>query len=178
MNEQDWLAANWEGCVASLVAVLHGRGLSAQQAAYLACDAVSFAVQRLLETQRVFESDQYRRNWVLRVAHNEALGTLRTETRHRRALRRQYAEGGGEPVLAPEPSPLQPILDLMPDALATLPEEDRRLIEAHSLEGYTLQDLVDEFGLGSVPTAHRRIRAILQQLRAFLEATGTVPAGW
>jgi DNA-directed RNA polymerase specialized sigma24 family protein len=178
MNEEDWLAANWEGCVASLIAVLHRRGLSAKQAADLACDAVSFAGQRLLEVRPVVESERHRRNWVLRVALNYAIDVRRTETRRRWALRRQFAEGGGEAALAPEPSPLQPFLDLMRGALARLPEEEQRLIEARFGEGASLQELVDEFGLGSVPTAHRRIRAILQRLRAIMEVGGAVPDGW
>jgi RNA polymerase sigma factor (sigma-70 family) len=178
MSEQDWLAANWEACVAYLIAVRHRRGLSPQQAADLACDAVSFAGQQLLAKQPELESERHRRNWILRVAVNYAIDVRRTENRRRRALRRQYAEVGGEVALATEPSPLQPFLDLMRDALATLPEEERRLIEARFGEEASLQELVDEFGRGSVATAHRRIRGILGRLRATMEAADAVPDGW
>lgn len=151
-----------------VVAGLSGRGLSWAALQDLAAEALSFAVLRALETTPTLCSPEHERNWLARVAINHALDILVSEGRRRRLQERLHKRRRVE--AAAPPSALHPFLELMPDALAELPPEDRRLIERRFFDGASLSELASEFDLGSVPTVHRRIKAILKRLRDIMES--------
>jgi len=115
--------------------------------------------------------------WLVRIARNGAIDRIRA---------RRVRVAAGKPALDESMadraasatdirSPEAVVLDAerrgtVIDALALLPAEQRRLIEAAFFEGYTHQELAARFGvpLGTVKT---RIRNGLVSLRVRLEQT-------
>jgi DNA-directed RNA polymerase specialized sigma24 family protein len=124
-----------------------------------------------------FSSEKKKRLLVMVQDRGQVAGQYLADQHHTETLRREKVEqlhGQGTPA----PSPLQPFLDGMRDALAQLPEEDRRLLERHCADGVSLREPVDEFGLGNMSAAWKRKERILQRLRAIMQECGEVPPGW
>jgi len=114
--------------------------------------------------------------WIVRVARNRALDRLRA--RKVRALVDAPAPATETAVVEPAPdtaiqSPEAAVLEAerrrrLTDALAGLPVEQRRLIEAAFFEGYTHTELSQRFGL-PLGTVKTRIRAGMIAMRQGLE---------
>jgi RNA polymerase sigma-70 factor, ECF subfamily len=112
--------------------------------------------------------------WMVRVARNRAIDRVRA----RRV--RATVDAPGIDVTAVEPapdttiqSPEAAVLEAerrlrLSDALAVLPLEQRRLIEAAFFEGYTHTQLAQRFGL-PLGTVKTRIRAGMRAMRLGLE---------
>jgi len=82
----------------------------------------------------------------------------------RLSAERRRADGGAilEDLPAPAASPEQAAVDrdelrIVATALAELPERTRRVFEMHRLEGRTLQDIADTFGI-SLTLTHQLVR--------------------
>jgi RNA polymerase sigma-70 factor, ECF subfamily len=114
--------------------------------------------------------------WIVRVARNRALDRLRA--RRVRAAVDAPAPATETPAAEPAPdtaiqSPEAAVLEAerrlrLADALAGLPVEQRRLIEAAFFEGYTHTELAERFGL-PLGTVKTRIRAGMIAMRQGLE---------
>ena len=114
-------------------------------------------------------------SWLVRLAHNRAIDRLRA---------RRIRDVAGSPALdeaVADPAssvsdirtPEADVLDAerrgtVRDALAGLPAEQRRLIEAAFFEGYTHSELAKHFGL-PLGTVKTRIRAGMIAMRQRLE---------
>ena len=113
--------------------------------------------------------------WLVRLARNRAIDRLRA---------RRIRDAGGRPALDESVADRQrPGTDIQPqeagvldaerrgtvmDALATLPADQRCLIEAAFFEGYTHSELAKRFGL-PLGTVKTRIRAGMIAMRQRLE---------
>ena len=95
--------------------------------------------------------------WLVRIARNRAIDRLR-------AARRAGVE-------VPEPSFRPPVVEMnesVRGALASLPDEQRTLIEAAFWDGYTHSELAERFGL-PLGTVKTRIRTGMIAMRERLE---------
>jgi len=114
--------------------------------------------------------------WLARISRNRAIDRLRA-----RAVRADLSVATSDPAL---PSPdLTPSSDpeglavtseqrrAIAAALATLPDNQRALIESAFFEGYTQSELAERFDL-PLGTVKTRIRAGMQTLKRALEASG------
>jgi RNA polymerase sigma-70 factor (ECF subfamily) len=111
--------------------------------------------------------------WIVRLARNFAIDRLRAR-RSRAAIDAPAPEGhvAEAPALDIQ-SPEALVLDAerrhaLTDALAGLPDEQRRLIEAAFFEGYTHSELARHFGL-PLGTVKTRIRTGMMAMRQRLE---------
>jgi len=114
--------------------------------------------------------------WIVRVARNRALDRLRA----RKVRASVDAPAPATETVAVEPAPDTAIQNpeaavleaerrlRLTDALAGLPVEQRRLIEAAFFEGYTHTELAQRFGL-PLGTVKTRIRAGMIAMRQGLE---------
>jgi RNA polymerase sigma-70 factor (ECF subfamily) len=111
--------------------------------------------------------------WIVRVARNRAIDRVRA----RKVRASVDAPGVDAAAVEPPPAPIQSpeaaVLEAerrlrLSDALAGLPPEQRRLIEAAFFEGYTHTQLAERFGL-PLGTVKTRIRAGLIAMRQGLE---------
>ena len=114
--------------------------------------------------------------WIVRVARNRALDRLRA----RKVRASVDAPAPATDTVAVEPAPDTAIQNpeaavleaerhlRLTDALAGLPVEQRRLIEAAFFEGYTHTELAQRFGL-PLGTVKTRIRAGMIAMRQGLE---------
>jgi RNA polymerase sigma factor (sigma-70 family) len=83
--------------------------------------------------------------WLLRVAHNVCITRLRSSGRRARLEWIQDREVLEETVAAPERTADE--LILLPEALATLPEQQRRAILLREWQGLSYREVADELGL-------------------------------
>jgi RNA polymerase sigma-70 factor (ECF subfamily) len=118
--------------------------------------------------------------WLFRIARNLAIDSYRSQR-----LRLQALEGLAEadPVIEPLPDPhadvvnqAQYSLDFQQvrSALATLPAEQRQVIEMAYFQGMTRQEIADATG-EALGTIHTRARLGLQKLHRALEAAVQLP---
>ena len=113
--------------------------------------------------------------WIVRVARNCAIDRLRAR-RARAAVNAPAIDLAAVEVAAPTtgiPTPEAAVLEAerrerLTDALAGLPAEQRRLIEAAFFEGYTHSELAQRYGL-PLGTVKTRIRAGMLAMRKRLE---------
>ena len=124
-----------------------------------------------METGTTFESVEHCQNWLNQVAIRQASEGARTDIRHNEILQESAEQrtARGE-----ERHRLAPYVEDMLHRLPELPEEERALIERYYLDEIPLRILVEEFKLGSIPTAWRRLQEILAKLKEMLEP----PDGW
>ena len=111
--------------------------------------------------------------WIVRVARNRARPPAGAEGPRRRGRPGARPVGGragaGPHIQSPEAAVLASERRLrLTDALAGLPPEQRRLIEAAFFEGYTHTQLAERFGL-PLGTVKTRIRAGMIAMRQGLE---------
>jgi len=120
------------------------------------------------------------KNWILRIAHNMALNTLRSQASRsrRQQLPIEAAENTAstEPLLSEMMSVTEEVAHLNV-ALATLPVEQRDLITLAFIQGLSHSEIAEQTAipLGTVKT---RIRSGLMQLRSQLRhfaADHTIP---
>jgi RNA polymerase sigma factor (sigma-70 family) len=83
--------------------------------------------------------------WLLRVAHNVCITRLRSSGRRARLEWVQDSEVLEETVAAPERTAVE--LIGLPEALATLPEQQRRAILLREWQGLSYREVADELGL-------------------------------
>lgn len=93
----------------------------------------------------------------------------------RLSAERRRGDGGAilEDVPAPTASPEQAVVDrdelrVVAAALAELPERTRRIFELHRLEGRTLQDIADTFGI-SLTLTHQLVRKAISHCASRLD---------
>ena len=142
-------------------AVMAARRITASRAA--AEDAASEALAKAyLHWPRV-RALPYREAWVLRVTINEAVGTIRKESRRERILRRQPA-----PRVAAGPSVAPP--DLL-DHLNRLPRRQREVITLRFYADLSSDEVASALGLsaGSVKAhQHRALETLRRRVDADL----------
>lgn len=117
--------------------------------------------------------------WVLSIARNRALDLLRRRRRWWRKLERveEERETGGVEILDPQESgeaavPGWPVHRAVHQALAGLPEEQRRMVELSYFEGLSHAEIARRTGapLGTVKTRLRLARQKLEDaLRGFAD---------
>lgn len=132
---------------------------------------------RLWNTPERFDPDRGTlRSFLLAQAHGRAVDVLRSEgSRRRREERdaRETAEGGYD--IEHEVWDLA-VADQVKQAVATLPEEERRAIELAYFGGRTYREVAVTLGTPE-GTVKSRIRAGLKRMRAALDDVG-VGAAW
>jgi RNA polymerase sigma factor (sigma-70 family) len=140
-------------------AVAAARRITGRQAA--AEDAASEALAKAYLHWPKVRGLPYREAWVLRVTINEAVGTIRKESRRERILRRQPA-----PRTAMGPDEAGP--DLL-DHLAGLPRRQREVVTLRFYADLSIEEVAAALGLsaGSVKTHQHRA---LQALRGRVDA--------
>jgi RNA polymerase sigma-70 factor (ECF subfamily) len=110
------------------------------------------------------------RSWLLGIVHNRAIDTIRRASVHDR--RRASDEGLEERLAAPERTDTEVIRRMdavqVRAALATLPDEQVRVIELAYFGGFTHTEIAEMLGL-PLGTAKARMRLGLQKLRGGLE---------
>src|SRR5262245_31839759 len=112
--------------------------------------------------------------WLVRIARNYAIDRLRARRTRGAAATSTLNESTADSLPAIDIcSPETVVLDaerrgMVRDALADLPAEQRRLIEAAFFEGYTHSELADRFGL-PLGTVKTRIRTGMLAIRQRLE---------
>lgn len=120
--------------------------------------------------------------WMLSIARNRALDTLRRRRRWwRKAARWEQAYAAELRAPAPEPAPHEAAVQGWPlhrqvhAALATLPEEQRRVVLLAYFEGLTHSEIARRTGqpLGTVKTrlriAQQKLAEALQHLKDWME---------
>jgi len=120
--------------------------------------------------------------WMLSIARNRALDTLRRRRRWwRKAARWEQAHAAELRESAPEPAPHEAAVQGWPlhrqvhAALATLPEEQRRVVLLAYFEGLTHSEIARRTGqpLGTVKTrlriAQQKLAEALQHLKDWME---------
>lgn len=113
--------------------------------------------------------------WLLMIVRSRALDRLRARRRRTRTLElaaSEHEEGIAIPLAAAEPAPdrgaeLRELRTVVADALATLPESQRRVVELAYFGGLTQSEIADALDepLGTVKT---RTRAAMEKLRGAL----------
>jgi RNA polymerase sigma-70 factor, ECF subfamily len=117
------------------------------------------------------------RTWVLGIAHNRAIDSLRRSGAHER--RRVSDEGVEEMLEAPERTEAQAIESAnsreIREALTELPGEQRRVIELAYFGGFTHVEIASMLG-APVGTVKGRMRLGLQKLRSQMQGAETLGA--
>lgn len=124
---------------------------------------------------RVWEcAGQYRpgtdaRAWILKIAKNLALGTLRRQKRAGIVPLEAVAE-------ATEPDPITPLLDrlLLDKLLSTLDEAERQIVLLHATAGYTHQEIAAILGRPAATVRWKYSQAIHKLSE---QAEGASPLG-
>jgi RNA polymerase sigma-70 factor (ECF subfamily) len=119
--------------------------------------------------------------WLTRVARNLAIDSLRSKHGQRRKveddLERHTHLPSDDRHASPEEATTQAQhRQTLNDALATLPEEQRILIEYAYYQGYTQSQLAEYFQL-PLGTVKTRIRTGMMRLRDHLHQLGIAPQG-
>lgn len=114
-------------------------------------------------------------SWLVMIARSRAMDRGRAEQSYARAMDGLEARPLEQPLgTQVEPADLHAELEerrtRVMAALATLPPEQRSLVEAAFLDGRTHRELADESGL-ALGTVKSRIRAALQKLESHLRPT-------
>jgi RNA polymerase sigma-70 factor, ECF subfamily len=112
-------------------------------------------------------------SWLVRLARNRAIDRLRARRVREAASGPSLDESAAEPVGTAIRSPEAIVVDderrgKVIDALASIPPEQRHLIEAAFFEGYTHSELAKRFGL-PLGTVKTRIRTGMIAMRERLE---------
>jgi RNA polymerase sigma-70 factor, ECF subfamily len=117
--------------------------------------------------------------WLVRISRNRAIDRLRARTVragiHVPELDRP--EQAADPALDADPERFAASTEerrVIADAVATLPQEQRVLIECAFYEGYTQSELAERFDL-PLGTVKTRIRTGMQSLRRALASLGGEP---
>lgn len=108
--------------------------------------------------------------WIYRIARNHALNRIKYLERRGRAVKRSLDEMGEERLASPRLGPDAEIegrqtSQLVRDAIARLPEQQRSVLVLRDLEGLAYEDITDITGLalGTVKSRIHRARAALAE---------------
>jgi RNA polymerase sigma-70 factor (ECF subfamily) len=124
-------------------------------------DLVQETYLRALVARQRYRSGSNAGAWLHRIMVNAALSEHRRSSRERR-LAARYAV---EPPPSSETSEPMPGLELLDDALATLPEHERSVVELTELRGLRYRDAARELNcpIGTVMSRLHRARAHLRK---------------
>jgi RNA polymerase sigma-70 factor (ECF subfamily) len=124
-------------------------------------DLVQETYLRALVARQRYRSGSNAGAWLHRIMVNAALSEHRRSSRERRMAAR-YAV---EPLPASESSEPMPGLELLDDALATLPDHERTVVELTELRGLRYRDAARELNcpIGTVMSRLHRARAHLRK---------------
>jgi RNA polymerase sigma factor (sigma-70 family) len=162
----------------ALVLFYVNRGEAPERARDLAEDAIQEALSRVLTRElRSYVDYKHFRNAIIVTAKNHAI------SKHRKQRRERPLPDEGDCLAAPEEG-LGQRSELVRQCLDQFPEAERRLLELHYYEEYTLDQLADLLLPADGRTANarrlemwRRLRGVLRQFRELLLANGLVLAG-
>jgi len=143
-----------------------------------ALDAVQEAFVKALTHLDSFRGQSSFKTWLLRVVSNAALDLGRQRCRRETlSLPGNASDGDGGPAIADDPTRRLDRADLrrmLDEALATLPEAQRRTFVLHADAGLSYREVADTLGI-SIGTVMSRLYYARQKLRAFLaERTGNL----
>jgi RNA polymerase sigma-70 factor (ECF subfamily) len=140
-----------------------------------ALDAVQEGFVKALTHLNSFRGQSSFKTWLLRVVSNAALDLGRQRGRRETVSLSGGNGDGGGPVVPGDPARRLERADLrrlLDEALAALPEAQRRTFVLHADAGLSYREVADVLGI-SIGTVMSRLYYARQRLRAFLaESTG------
>jgi RNA polymerase sigma-70 factor (ECF subfamily) len=139
-----------------LLVVTHGNQQEAQ-------DALQQTFVRVIRYIRVFESEDVLWGWLKAIARSAAQDGYRKQQRYS-ALLRRFAFGLQPARLEPNCDEENRLTALLDESLAQLPVEERRLLEAKYIDGFTVKELCTQTGL-TEKTIESRLSRLRHALR-------------
>jgi RNA polymerase sigma-70 factor (ECF subfamily) len=136
-----------------LLVATHGQEHEAQE-------ALQQTFLRVVRYVRVFESEDVFWGWLKAVARSAARDGDRKQQRYAVLLQRFAFQSSQSTVPIDDENRLSALLE---ESLAELPPEERHLVEAKYLEGFTVKELVTQTGL-----TEKAIESRLERLRRIL----------
>jgi RNA polymerase sigma-70 factor (ECF subfamily) len=121
-------------------------------------DVLQNVFLRFLKRKVTLDPDRSPKAYMRRVATNASIDLLR-----RKAARPETELDEGRDKSAPKSSPV--LKEMLRNALAKLPPQDGELFVLCYLEGYTYEELADQFGIerGTIASRLHRIRTVLKK---------------
>jgi RNA polymerase sigma-70 factor (ECF subfamily) len=115
--------------------------------------------------------------WLSAAAERQILMKARFHRAGRRDLRREQPLGSEEGPALELTSPSQgavreEIKSSLRDAIARLPDRERRVVELHSLEGLTFAEVAQQVGLADRSSAYRIFERALRKVGELLDSEG------
>lgn len=139
---------------------------SVVQDAALADDVTQETFIKVWRNLDSFRGDSSLRSWVLRIAHNTAVSTLRT-------IRDSATDPGNlphaaDPIGTPRVVEGRAAADQLAEALATFDDLTREIVVLREIEGMSYEEIADALGV-PVPTVKTRLLRARRRLSTILE---------